>query len=133
LALATGLFWAYAQNMKSVGRRIRVAVAEKPVESTPAARLGRALRFALFDVQDRRVRGPFYRVRHDEPGGSCGDHGELTALLHDCQVVIAGAAGERMVERLRERGIDVVIAKEDRPSAKLAAAYATGNSTTIAP
>lgn len=115
--------------MKLAGRRIRVAVAEKPMEGTPALRLGRALRFALFDVHDRDVRGPFYRVRHDEPGETCGDHEELTALLHDCQVVIAGAAGERMVERLRECGIKVVIAREDRPSAQLAAAYVAGNLT----
>jgi predicted Fe-Mo cluster-binding NifX family protein len=122
-----GWFWAYAQNMNSAGKRIRVAVAEKSVEGRSVQRLGRALRFALFDVQGRDTRGPFYRVRHDEPGEACGEHEELTALLHDCQVVIAGAAGERMVERLQERGIKVVIAQEDRPSAQLAAAYAAGN------
>ena len=119
--------------MNSDEQRIRVAVAEKPVEGTPAPRLGRALRFALFDVHGSEVRGPFYRVRHDEPGETCGEHEELTTLLHDCQVVIAGAAGERMVERLRERGITLVIAREDRPSAQLAAAYVAGNLATSEP
>jgi predicted Fe-Mo cluster-binding NifX family protein len=104
----------------------RLAVAENRVDGTMAPRLGRALRFALFDVHGSELRGPFYRVRHDDPGDECCDHAELTALLHDCRVVIAGAAGDRMIERLRERGIEVVMTAEDKPSAQLAAAYLAG-------
>jgi len=104
----------------------RLAVAENRVDGRMAPRLGRALRFALFDLHDNGLRGPFYRVRHDDPGEKCCDHEELTALLHDCRVVIVGAAGTRMVERLRERGIEVVVTAEDRPSPQLAAAWLAG-------
>ncbi len=104
----------------------RLAVAENRVDGTMAPRLGRALRFALFDVHGGELRGPFYRVRHDDPGADCCDHEELTSLLYDCQVVIVGAAGARMVERLREQGIDVVVTAEDKPSAQLADAWLAG-------
>jgi predicted Fe-Mo cluster-binding NifX family protein len=110
--------------MNAAGRRL--AVAEDRVDGSMAPRLGRALRFALFDVHDSELRGPFYRVRHDDPGDECCDHEELTSLLHDCQVVIVGAAGARMVERLRECGIDVVVTAEDKPSPQLAAAWLAG-------
>lgn len=111
--------------MNSDGKR--VAVAESRVDGRMAPRLGRALRFALFDVYDgNELRGPLYRVRHDDPGEECCDHEELTSLLHDCQVVIAGAAGAPMIERLRERGIDVVVTAEDKPAPQLAAAWLAG-------
>jgi len=110
--------------MSAAGRRL--AVAENLVDGRMAPRLGRTLRFALFDLNDNGLRGPFYRVRHDDPGEKCCDHEELTALLHDCRVVIVGAAGARMVERLREHGIEVVVTAEDKPSVQLAAAWLAG-------
>ena len=91
-----------------------------------APKLGRALRFALFDLHGRDLRGPFYRVRHDDPGTGCGDHDELAALLHDCSVVIAGAAGCRMTERLRDLGIEVLVTTDVQSSARIAAAYVAG-------
>lgn len=102
-----------------------MAVAENRLDGTLAPRLGKALRFAIFDLRDQRVRGPLYRVRHDEPGSTCG-HTELAALLQDCQVVIAGGAGERMVQRMRVGGTEVVIAPEAKPSAQLAADWFAG-------
>ena len=110
-----------------------MAVAENRVDGSMAPRPGRALRFAVFDVHGSGLRGPFYRVRHDDPGDECGDHEELTSLLHDCQMVMVGAAGARMVERLRERGIEVVVTKQLRNSAQLAAAYAAGSLTSSKP
>lgn len=106
-------------------RNLRMAVAENRLDGSLAPRLGKALRFAIFDFRDQRVRGPLYRVRHDEPGSTCG-HTELAALLHDCQVVIAGGAGERMVERMRNGGAEVVIAPGDKPSVQLAADWFAG-------
>lgn len=80
---------------------MRLAVAEEEKEDVLAPRLGRALKFALFYLDGKEVRGPFYRVRHDDPGSVCDDHAELSALLHDCRVVIAGSVGPCMARRIR--------------------------------
>jgi predicted Fe-Mo cluster-binding NifX family protein len=113
--------------MTKVGSHVRLAVAEEEKEDVLAPRLGRAVKFALFDVTGRDVRGPFYRVRHDDPGKVCDDHAELAALLHDCQTVIAGSVGPRMTQRLRDLGIEVVATSERRPAAQLVARYLAGN------
>ena len=119
--------------MDGVESRMRLAVAEDEAESVLAPRLGRAVRFALFDVAGSEVRGPFYRVRHDNPGVICDDHSELTALLYDCQLVIAGSVGERMARRLLERGIEVVVTPERKPAGQLVARYLAGALTGGAP
>lgn len=106
---------------------MRLAVAEETKESVLAPQLGKALKFALFDVSGKNVRGPFYRVRHDDPGQVCDDHAELAALLHDCRLVIAGSAGTRMRGRLRDLGIEVVTTSERRPAAQLVARYLAGH------
>lgn len=108
------------------GSHVRLAVAEEEKEDLLAPRLGRAVKFALFDVSGSDVRGPFYRVRHDDPGSVCDDHAELQALLHDCKLVIAGSAGPRMAQRLRDLGIDVVATPERGPAARLVASYLAG-------
>lgn len=105
---------------------LRVAVAEEIQNDALAPRLGRAVRFALFDVKGEDIRGPFFRVRHDDPGQVCDEHGELATLLNDCQVVIAGAAGRRMGQRLRDLGIEVVATRERRPAAQLVARHMSG-------
>ena len=119
--------------MTTVGTHMRLAVAEETQEDTLAPRLGRTVRFALFDVNGKDVRGPFYRVRHDEPGEVCDEHAELAALLHDCQVVIAGSVGPRMTQRLRDLGIEVVATPERRPVAQLIARYVAGTLERIIP
>jgi predicted Fe-Mo cluster-binding NifX family protein len=119
--------------MTEVETHIRLAVAEEEKEDVLAPRLGRALRFALFDVTGKDVRGPFYRVRHDDPGYVCDDHAELAALLHDCQVVIAGAVGPRMAQRLQDLGIEVVATPERRPAAQLVARHLAGTLERIVP
>jgi len=100
-----------------------LAVAEEEQDDVLAPRLGRAVKFALFDVEGGVVRGPFYRVRHDDPGTSCDEHAELTELLDDCRVVIAGSVGPRMAQRLRDRGIEVVATSERGSAAQLVARY----------
>lgn len=120
------MFRAYAHNMTATDSRIRLAVAKETRESVLAPRLGKALKFALFDVSGKDVRGPFYRVRHDDPGRVCDDHAELAALLHDCRLVIAGSAGTRMRERLRDLGIEVVTTSERKPAAQLVTRYLAG-------
>lgn len=110
---------------------MRLAVAEEVGENVLAPRLGRAVKFALFDVSGNDIRGPFYRVRHDEPGEVCDDHAELAALLHDCQVVIAGGVGPHMTLRLRNLGIQVVATSERRPAAQLVARYLSKTLETI--
>jgi predicted Fe-Mo cluster-binding NifX family protein len=112
--------------MTRVGSHVRLAVAEEEKEDVLAPRLGRAVKFALFDVAGRDVRGPFYRVRHDDPGSVCDDHAELAALLYDCQTVIAGAVGPRMTQRLRDRGIEVVATPARGSAAHLVARYLAG-------
>lgn len=91
---------------------IRVAVAEEEKEDVLAPRLGRAVKFALFDLRGDEVRGPSYRVRHDNPGEACDHHAELAALLHDCHAVIAGSAGQHMAQHLQAQGIEVVATPE---------------------
>ena len=113
--------------MTAVGTHMRLAIAEVTQEDTLAPRLGRAVRFALFDVTGKEIRGPFYRVRHDDPGKVCDEHAELAALLQDCQVVIAGSVGPRMAQRLRDLGIEVVATPERRSAAQLVASYLAGN------
>lgn len=100
---------------------LRVAVAEG--DANQALALGRAVRFVVFDIVAGEARGPCYRVRHDQPGESCDGHAELTALLHDCQLVIAGAAGARLTQRLRARGIEVATTPDELPAAVLVARY----------
>ena len=112
---------------------MRLAVAEREQEDVLASRLGRALKFALFDVDGGQIRGPFYRVRHDEPGTACDDHAELTTLLHDCRAVIAGSVGPRMAQRLRDHGIEVVATSERRPAAQLVARHLAGTLERICP
>ncbi len=102
---------------------MRIAVAEEEKEDTLAPRLGRAVKFGLFDVSGKDIRGPFYRVRHDDPGTVCDDHAELQALLHDCRVVIAGSVGQAMTQRLHELGIEVVTTPERCSSKKLVSRY----------
>jgi predicted Fe-Mo cluster-binding NifX family protein len=80
----------------------------------------------LFDTAGKDVRGPFYRVRHDDPGDACNEHPELKALLHDCKVVIAGSVGQAMVQRLHDLGIEVVTTPERCPSKKLVSRYLAG-------
>ena len=112
--------------MTAVGTHMRLAVAEEIEEDVLAPRLGRAVRFALFDVTGKEIRGPFYRVRHDDPGKVCDEHAELAALLHDCGAVIAGSVGGRMAQRLRDLGIEVVATPERRSAEQLVARYASG-------
>jgi predicted Fe-Mo cluster-binding NifX family protein len=119
-------FWAYAQNMTDVRTRVRLAVAEEQKEDILAPRLGRALKFALFDAAGKDIRGPFYRVRHDDPGTVCDDHADLLNLLHDCNVVIAGSVGPHMARRLHELGIEVVATPERKPAAQLVARHLAG-------
>jgi predicted Fe-Mo cluster-binding NifX family protein len=112
--------------MTAIETHMRLAVAEEVKEDVPAPRLGRAVKFALFDVAGKDVRGPFYRVRHDDPGSVCDDHAELAALLHDCRVVIAGSVGPRMAQRLLDLGIEVVVTPERKPAAQLVARHLAG-------
>ncbi len=112
---------------------MRVAVAEEVKENVLTLRLGRTVKFALFDVSGNDIRGPFYRVRHDVPGEVCDDHAELAGLLHDCQVVIAGAVGQHMALRLRNLGIEVVATPERRPPTQLVARYVAKNLERIIP
>ncbi len=112
--------------MTAIRTRIRLAVAEEISEDTLAPRLGRAVRFALFDADGEDARGPFYRVRHDDPGKDCDEHAELASLLHDCQVVIAGSTGPRMTRRLRDLGIQVVATPERSSAAQLVGRYLVG-------
>jgi predicted Fe-Mo cluster-binding NifX family protein len=109
--------------------KVRVAVAEEGNGLSP--RLGRAVKFALFDAKNGEVRGPFYRVRHDNPGDACEGHGELSLLLRDCQAVIAGSVGARMEQRLRSDGIEVVATDERMPSVQLVARHLLGTLTRI--
>lgn len=120
------MFWAYAQNEMTDGTHIRVAVAEEEKEDVLAPRLGRAVKFALFDLRGGEVRGPSYRVRHDNPGESCDHHAELAALLHDCQAVIAGSAGPHMTQRLQDLGIEVVATSERISPVRLVTRYLAG-------
>lgn len=112
--------------MTAVGTHMRLAVAEVVKEDALAPRLGRAVKFALFDVAGKEVRGPFYRVRHDDPGKVCDEHSELAALLYDCKVVIAGSVGPRMAQRLLDRGIEVVATSERRPAKQLVSRHLAG-------
>jgi predicted Fe-Mo cluster-binding NifX family protein len=112
--------------MASAETHMRLAVVEEVKENVLAQRLGRAVKFALFDVAGIEIRGPFYRVRHDEPGQVCDEHAELADLLHDCQAVIAGSVGIRMAQRLQGRGIEVVATSERRPAAQLVARHVAG-------
>jgi predicted Fe-Mo cluster-binding NifX family protein len=112
--------------MTKVGSHVRLAVAEEEKEDVLAPRLGRAVKFALFDVAGRDVRGPFYRVRHDDPGSVCDAHAELQALLHDCKLVIAGSAGPRIARCLRDSGIEVVATPARGSAAHLVARYLAG-------
>lgn len=105
---------------------MRVAVAEEERLDVLAARLGRAVKFVLFDAGPDGVRGAFYRVRHDAPGERCDQHAELAALLHDCQVVIAGSVGPHLARRLHTLGIEVVETPERRPAAELVARHLAG-------
>jgi predicted Fe-Mo cluster-binding NifX family protein len=105
----------------------RVAVAAEVTEDRPAPRLGRAVKFALFDVAGSDIRGPFFRVRHDDPGTVCDDHAELAVLLHDCKAVIAGAVGHRMAKRLRAAGIEVVATPERLAPAQLVDRFVAGS------
>lgn len=113
------------------GTHMRVAVAEKDQENVLASRLGRAVKFALFDTSGNEIRGPFYRVRHDHPGVTCDDHAELSALLRDCQAVIAGSAGPHMTQRLQALGINVVATDERISPLQLVARYCAGTLTRI--
>lgn len=119
--------------MTAVGIQMRLAVAEEEKEDVLAPRLGRALKFALFDVNGKDVRGPFYRVRHDDPGNVCDEHAELAALLHDCKVVIAGSVGPRMAQRLLDLGIEVVATSERRSAKQLVYRHLAGTLERIVP
>ena len=107
----------------------RVAVAEGEPGRPPA--LGRVLRLVIFDIAGGEARSPCYRVRHDQPGAVCDSHAELVALLHDCQVVIVGAAGSRLTQRLHACGIEVVATTEEHPAAVLVAHYLAGTLTRV--
>jgi len=113
--------------------QMRLAVAEETQENRLAPRLGRAVKFALFDVHGKEIRGPFYRVRHDDPGQVCDQHAELAALLHDCKLVIAGSVGSNMAQRLRLQGIDVLATREILPTAELVSRWVSGELATEAP
>ncbi len=112
---------------------MRLAVAEEEKEDVLAPRLGRALKFALFYLDGKEVRGPFYRVRHDDPGSVCDDHAELSALLHDCRVVIAGSVGPCMARRLLDLGIEVVATAERGPAKQLVSRHLAGTLERIIP
>ena len=113
------------------GTLIRVAVAEEEKEDVLAPRLGRAVKFALYDLRGGVVRGPSYRVRHDNPGEACDHHAELAGLLKDCKAVIAGAVGQHMALRMQALGIEVVATPERIPSIQLVTRYIGGTLTRI--
>ena len=103
---------------------MKVAVAEAGDDLAP--RLGRAVKFALFDVEGGKAHGPCYRVRHDDPGQACDEHSELSALLRDCAVVIAGGIGPEMARRLTESGVDPVATRENGSARDLVMRYVAG-------
>jgi len=113
------------------GTHIRVAVAEEEKEDVLAPRLGRAVKFALFDLRGGEVRGPSYRVRHDNPGEACDHHAELAALLYDCQAVIAGSVGRHMAQRLQDLGIEAVATSERISPVRLVTRYFAGTLTRV--
>jgi len=119
--------------MIKAGSTIRIAVAEEEKENLLAPRLGRAVKFALFNTSGKHAHGLFYRVRHDDPGSVCDQHAELLSLLHDCMAVIAGSVGPSLAERLRDLGIEVVATPERRSSAQLVARYLAGTLEKILP
>ena len=104
--------------------RCQIAVAEGPGMGCPP--LGRALRFALFVVERGDVRGPVYRIRHDNPGQSCTGHADLLELLADCQVVIAGSVGGKLTARLHDAGVTVIATSDTGTAEYLAAQWAAG-------
>ena len=103
---------------------MRIAVAEEG--DVVAPRLGRAVKFALFDIERGIGRGAFYRIRHDDPGTTCDHHAELLAVLQDCQAVVARAIGPAMARHLAENGIEPVPTSRAGSAAELAALHAAG-------
>ena len=111
--------------------RLRVAVAEQEQQDVLAARLGRAVKFGLFDARDGEIRGPFYRVSHDYPGDVCVHQSVIGAMVLDRQAVISGSAGPHMQRRLQALGIDVVATPETQPPLQLVSRYLAGTLTRV--
>ncbi len=101
-------------------------MAEETISDDLASRLGRATKFAIFEVRAGRIRGPVYRVRHQEPGENCEMHDELARLLEDCDAVIVKSAGQKLVDRLRLQGVNVVVSGETGKPKQLVLRYISG-------
>lgn len=93
-----------------------------------AGHFGRARGFAIFEVADGRITGYQYRA-NDFTGHALGQHHEhhhgdghddhayhshnrILSALHDCETVIAGGMGRRLVDDLNAAGMKIFITSQ---------------------
>jgi len=95
-----------------------------------ASHTGRCRGFAIYDVGDGNATAVEYREnrmthhrQQQHGGGGCGhgpgpgagqghSHRNLLDALEDCEMMVAGGMGRRLVDDLERRGIRVVFTRE---------------------
>lgn len=118
-------------------------------QQTVAHHTGRCAGFLVFRVEDGRASRQEYRQNSftDHARGQCGDHDHqhdhrhghghhghapLIEALRDCQAIVAGGMGPRLVVELEQNGIEVYAASahDAQESADL---YAQGKLPRMSP
>ena len=99
---------------------------------------GRSRYFLVFDVNEGRVSGPETRANQATAFalGECDSHSHghhahshdaLVAVLHDCQVVMAGGMGKRAALDLESHGIQPMVVSFAGPATEAVKEYLSGS------
>jgi predicted Fe-Mo cluster-binding NifX family protein len=112
---------------------MRVAVPTDD-QTTISAHTGRCAGFAIYTIENKAARKEAYREntaghahhQHDEGHGEHHhDHSGMIGLLRDCEYVVTGGMGPRLINDLEAEGINIIFTYE-QDVAKAVEALAEG-------
>lgn len=92
---------------------MKIAIASDN-KKTISHHFGRALGFAIFELDNGKVINQEYRENRGKNRGECGtcDHAMMINNIKDCQVVISYGMGQRIYQDLMNSNISAVVTEE---------------------
>ncbi len=81
---------------------------------TISGHFGKARGFVVYELYGEEARGREYRINRGGNDGRCGTcrHDRIIDTVKDCQMVVAGGMGRRILEDLAENGIQAILTDE---------------------
>lgn len=93
---------------------MKIAVATDDKEHI-SHHFGRALGFAVFEIEDDQITRGEYRENRGKNTGECGscDHSMMIDNIKDCYAVISYGMGRRIYADLMRHGIKAIVTEEN--------------------